>query len=274
MKKKLKLKWKIIFIIIFLILITFVSARFVGTKGLIITEEKIIDNIPKSFYGLKIVHFSDLHYGMSVNEDVLSNLVNNINKTKPDIVVFTGDLIDRDTTYTEEIKNIIIKYLSKIKSIYGNYYVNGNHDLVNNSFDLLMTSSNFKSLNNTSDIIYSSELDTIYIGGMSVKNYDITYLKELEDYDYKIFIMHYPDYMDKISQYNFDLVLSGHSHNGQVRLPFIGALVKPDNAKKYYEEYYKINNTNLYISGGIGNSKVNLRLFNMPSFNLYRIVDK
>lgn len=274
MKKKLKLKWKIIFIIIFLILITFVSARFVGTKGLIIREEKIIDNIPKSFYGLKIVHFSDLHYGMSVNEDVLSNLVNNINKTKPDIVVFTGDLIDRDTTYTEEIKNIIIKYLSKIKSIYGNYYVNGNHDLVNNSFDLLMTSSNFKSLNNTSDIIYSSELDTIYIGGMSVKNYDITYLKELEDYDYKIFIMHYPDYMDKISQYNFDLVLSGHSHNGQVRLPFIGALVKPDNAKKYYEEYYKINNTNLYISGGIGNSKVNLRLFNMPSFNLYRIVDK
>ena len=211
---------------------------------------------------------------MSVDESVLSNLVDNINDTKPDIVVFTGDLIDRNTTYTEEIKNIIIKYLSKIKSTYGNYYVNGNHDLVNDSFDLLMTSSNFKSLDNTYEVIYSNTLDSIFIGGMSVKNYNVDYLNDISDYDYKIFIMHYPDYIDKISNYDFDLVLAGHSHNGQVRLPFIGAIVKPTHAKEYYEKYYKVNDTNLYISGGIGNSVVNLRLFDKPSFNLYRIVDK
>ena len=82
------------------------------------------------------------------------------------------------------------------------------------------------------------------------------------------------DNIDNILKYNFNLVLAGHSHNGQVRFPYSNPLVKPDNAKKYYNEYYKISDTNLYISGGIGNSVLNFRLFNRPSFNLYRLVDK
>lgn len=273
MKRKLKLKWKIIFIIIILVLAFFLSARFIGTKGLFIREYKIVNKNIESFYGLKVVHFTDLHYGMSVDDKVLENFVNNINKTKPDIVVFTGDLIDRDTTCTSEVSDTLIKYLSKIKSTYGNYYVNGNHDLVNPSFDNIMENSNFTSLNNTFDTIYN-ETDNILISGMSVKNSDIKYLDDIKDNTYKIFLMHYPDNYDKISSYNFDLILSGHSHNGQVRIPFIGSVITPENAKIYKDEYYKIDNTDMYISGGIGNSVINLRLFNKPSFNLYRIVDK
>ena len=86
--------------------------------------------------------------------------------------------------------------------------------------------------------------------------------------------MHEPDFIDEIDYRKFDLVLAGHSHNGQVRLPFIGALVKPNYAKKYYDEYYKIKNTDLYISSGIGVSEVNFRLFNRPSFNLYRLTNR
>ena len=78
----------------------------------------------------------------------------------------------------------------------------------------------------------------------------------------------------KILKYNFNLIVSGHSHNGQVRLPVIGKIITPENAKKYYDPYYKIDNTHLYISGGIGNRTINLRFFNKPSFNLYRLVDK
>lgn len=276
-KRHLKLKWKIIFGILIFILLLFICLRFIGTKGLIIKEYKVVNkNIDTSFYGFKIVHFSDLHYGMSVDEKVLSNLVDKINKTKPDIVVFTGDLIDKKKNYTESDTKLITKYLSKIKSSYGNYYVNGDDDENINSFDSIMVNSNFKSLNNNYEVITSEKNKKILISGIST-NANIKIFNDIfkdDDYSYKIIMMHYPDNYDLISKYNFDLVLSGHSHNGQVRLPYIGALVKMNNSKKYYDPYYKINDTDMYISGGIGNSKVNLRLFNTPSFNLYRLVDK
>lgn len=276
-KRHLKLKWKIIFGILIFILLLFICLRFIGTKGLIIKEYKVVNkNIDTSFYGFKIVHFSDLHYGMSVDEKVLSNLVDKINKTKPDIVVFTGDLIDKKKNYTESDTKLLTKYLSKIKSSYGNYYVNGDGDENINSFDSIMVNSNFKSLNNNYEVITSEKNKKILISGIST-NANIKIFNDIfkdDDYSYKIIMMHYPDNYDLISKYNFDLVLSGHSHNGQVRLPYIGALVKMNNSKKYYDPYYKINDTDMYISGGIGNSKVNLRLFNTPSFNLYRLVDK
>lgn len=276
-KRHLKLKWKIIFGILIFILLLFICLRFIGTKGLIIKEYKVVNkNIDTSFYGFKIVHFSDLHYDMSVDEKVLSNLVDKINKTKPDIVVFTGDLIDKKKNYTESDTKLLTKYLSKIKSSYGNYYVNGDDDENINSFDSIMVNSNFKSLNNNYEVITSEKNKKILISGIST-NANIKIFNDIfkdDDYSYKIIMMHYPDNYDLISKYNFDLVLSGHSHNGQVRLPYIGALVKMNNSKKYYDPYYKINDTDMYISGGIGNSKVNLRLFNTPSFNLYRLVDK
>lgn len=276
-KRHLKLKWKIIFGILIFILLLFICLRFIGTKGLIIKEYKVVNkNIDASFYGFKIVHFSDLHYGMSVDEKVLSNLVDKINKTKPDIVVFTGDLIDKKKSYTESDTKLLTKYLSKIKSSYGNYYVNGDDDENINSFDSIMVNSNFKSLNNNYEVITSEKNEKMLISGIST-NANIKIFNDIfkdDDYKYKIIMMHYPDNYDLISKYNFDLVLSGHSHNGQVRLPYIGALAKKNNSKKYYDPYYKINDTDMYISGGIGNSKVNLRLFNTPSFNLYRLVDK
>ena len=250
-KRHLKLKWKIIFGILIFILLLFICLRFIGTKGLIIKEYKVVNkNIDTSFYGFKIVHFSDLHYGMSVDEKVLSNLVDKINKTKPDIVVFTGDLIDKKKNYTEGDTKLLTKYLSKIKSSYGNYYVNGDDDENINSFDSIMVNSNFKSLNNNYEVITSEKNKKILISGIST-NANIKIFNDIfkdDDYSYKIIMMHYPDNYDLISKYNFDLVLSGHSHNGQVRLPYIGALVKMNNSKKYYDPYYKINDTDMYIS--------------------------
>ena len=86
--------------------------------------------------------------------------------------------------------------------------------------------------------------------------------------------MHEPDYIDDIDYSKFDLVLAGHSHNGQVRIPFIGATILPDGAKKYYKEYYKLEDTKLYISSGIGTTILPIRLFNKPSYNFYRIIKK
>lgn len=275
-KVKLKLKWKIIFSVILAIILLLLYMRFIGTSGLSIREYKVKNSNLSSFYGLKIVHFTDLHYGMSVDDKKLTYLVETINKTKPDIVIFTGDLVDRHTKVTDEISKILIKNLSNIESTYGKYYVKGNHDKVNKSYDSIMTNSNFKSLTDY-DVIYSKDNKSLFIGGFNVDeslNNNTTEALNLNNYDYKIFALHYPDKVDEVIKYNFDLIVAGHSHNGQVRLPIIGPIITPDNAKKYYEPYYKINNTKLYISGGIGNSVLNFRLFDKPSFNLYRLVDK
>ena len=74
----------------------------------------------------------------------------------------------------------------------------------------------------------------------------------------------------KIKDKNIDLFLAGHSLNGQVRLPFIGSIYTPTGAKKYYDSKYKIDNTEIYISNGLGTSKIPYRLNNRPSINLYR----
>ena len=68
--------------------------------------------------------------------------------------------------------------------------------------------------------------------------------------------------------------MSGNSLNGQIRLPYMGALIKPDGSKNYYEEYYKLEDTNLYITGGIGTNNYPIRLFNHPSINFYRLRKK
>ncbi len=282
-KYKLKIKWKLLIIFIVLFTIIFAWARFVEPKRFIVKEYKIINNsLPDSFYGLKVVHFSDLHYGTTINKKELAIIVDKINLTKPDIVIFTGDLVDKNTEMTRSVENNIVNELKRIDSTYGNYFVSGNHDKYFSNFEKIMGNSNFMSLNDDYDIIYSSDFETIFIGGTHSevsKKPSITNIKDFFNTEenipnYKIFAMHIPDNIKYIKELNFDLVLSGHSHNGQIRLPFIGSVIRPQGAKKYHNEYYRINKTDLYISSGIGTSNLNLRLLNKPSFNLYRIVNK
>ena len=101
---------KKIFIFILIIIIISVSiifySHYIGTKGLIIKEFKITnDKLPDNFHGLKIVHFSDIYYGSTVKEKEISNLVKKINELKPDIIVFTGDLLNNNINLKEKDLN-------------------------------------------------------------------------------------------------------------------------------------------------------------------------
>ena len=98
------------------------------------------------------------------------------------------------------------------------------------------------------------------------------YFTNNEDINYKIILCHEPDYIDKIlKDYDVNLVLSGHSHNGQINIPYIKKFFLPKGSRKYYDNYYRVKDTDLYISSGIGVSRLNLRMFNKPSMNFYRI---
>ena len=272
----------------FILIIIVLYSRFLATRGLDVKEYKITNEIiADSFYGFKIVHISDIHYGRTVNKSELENLVNEINLLKPDIVVLTGDLIDKDTEMNETKSKEISDILSQINASVGSYAISGNHDKYFSQWENIIKDSGFKNINNTYELIYNKGYAPILLAGISSNcedNLNINekyapieeYINSSEEFNdiYKILLMHEPDFIDDINYSYFNLVLAGHSHNGQIRLPLIGATILPPNGKKYYNEYYKLNNTDLYVSSGVGTSTISFRLFNKPSINFYRLTNK
>jgi len=274
-KKKEKSKMKIIIIVILLLIaITFIYMRFIATSGFIIKEFNVTsEKLPKGFNGVKVIHLSDIHYA-SVGEAKLNKAVEEVNTMKPDIIVFTGDLYDEFSNLTEDMENKIINALSKLNAPLGKYAVSGNHDYKYDRFTDIITKSGFTYLENETKLIYYNDETPIEIIGYpdereAKPNYDI----ELSDF-FKIALIHEGDSWEHIKDKGIDLTLAGHSHGGQIRLPFIGCLIKVDGGKKYCEEHYTNNDSELYVNFGLGETEFKLRSFNKPSINMYRLYTK
>lgn len=274
-KKKEKSKMKIIIIVILLLIaITFIYMRFIATSGFIIKEFNVTsEKLPKGFNGVKVIHLSDIHYA-SVGEAKLNKAVEEVNTMKPDIIVFTGDLYDEFSNLTEDMENKIINALSKLNAPLGKYAVSGNHDYKYDRFTDIITKSGFTYLENETKLIYYNDETPIEIIGYPDEreanpNYDL----ELSDF-FKIALIHEGDSWEHIKDKGIDLTLAGHSHGGQIRLPFIGCLIKVDGGKKYCEEHYTNNDSELYVNFGLGETEFKLRSFNKPSINMYRLYTK
>ena len=264
-------------VIIFSILL---YSRFIGIKGLDTNEVAINTNILNSYDGLKIVHFSDLHYKKVITEKRVKELVKEINKIDADIVIFTGDLIDNDYKLNNKDINFLIEQLSSINSKYGSYAIIGDNDYSNEEVvNNIYIQSNFTLLKNSSTVIYNEDNEKIYIGGIDSYTKDkanISNLSGYNDISYKIMLVHEADYIDEILKVipDTNLILAGHSLNGSINVVGLKNVLLPKYATKYYKPYYKVNNTDIYISNGIGVDKVNFRLFNTPSINFYRFNTK
>lgn len=266
-------------IIVILIIISVISGlllymRFVSTAGLVIKEYGINDkSIPSEFDGFKIVHFSDLHYNTTHGKKELTKIVKKINNLRADIVVFTGDLLDDRIDITKKDKEDLSKLLNDIECKLFKYGISGNHDYLDDDIDEIFINGGFKYLRNEFEDIYLDGMDPIRIYGFpsSIKDVPDYTVYEGDKDIYSIVLIHEPDSLDEIIDFNPDLVFAGHSHGGQVRVPFFGALYTPVGSKKYYDEYYKVKNTEMFISSGIGTSRMKFRFMNKPSINLYRI---
>lgn len=278
--KRISIFFKIflIFLAIFMILILYM--HFIGTKGLMVREYKVESTkLPDSFHGFKIVQFSDLHYLTTIHKKEIKQIVNKINQLKPDIVVFTGDLVDYKKTATEQDIQDLVDSLNKIEVTTGLYAIKGNHDYENDYFEDVFQKTNFKILNNTYELIYYKGATPILLAGVGsiLENdcdVDLAFSYSEMDNLYTISLLHEPDVIDYINdKYPVDLALAGHSHNGQIRLPGIGAILKVEEGKRYPNEKYLLNNTKLYVSGGLGTSIYEFRLFNRPSINFYRLIE-
>ena len=261
-----------IFIPLFIIFtVSYTCLRYIGNIGIVVREYPVYsDDINEELNGLKIVQFSDIHYGKNSSIKDIKKLVNLINEINPDIVIFTGDLIDEEYIISNDDKESIMSEFNRITSNIGKYAIRGEEDF--DDFKDIFDNSNFTILEN--------KIEKIYIGKSTINliAVDDAYSKEeltLSDANYSIGVIHKPDLADQvIDDYEPNMIIAGHSHNGQVILPLIGPVIKKEGAKKYISSHYDIDGIPLYISGGLGNSYYPFRLLNHPSINLYRLRTK
>lgn len=268
MKEKSHIGIKILCFLLIIIVLIYLYGRYINTIEFKVKEVSITNkNLPSDYNGLKIAQFSDLHYGRTTDEATLKKLTKELNKLNADIIIFTGDLFDNKNISSKD-EELMTKYLKELKSKLFKFAVLGDYDEKNrNTIRSILEKSDFTILEDTSKLVYyDSQTPINFIGYQS----DIS---DLINTDYfNILLMHEPDNITKVD--NIDIAFAGHSLGGQIRIPFIGGIRKINGANTYIESYYKIKNTELYISNGIGTQDLSFRLFNAPSITLYRLYNK
>ena len=234
------------------------------------------EDIPSEFDNFRIVQISDLHnaeFGEN-NEKLLLML----KQADADIIAITGDMIDSRNTNVD----VAISFAQKAVNIAPVYYVNGNHESrVPEEYEKLkqgLTDAGVTILENSSaDITIGDEAITLIgindptfrmelVDDTMEQNIAHQLVNVIPDNDnYKVLLAHRPEYFDVYAG-KVDLVLSGHAHGGQFRIPFVGGLVAPGQGlfPEYYEGSHIKENTEMIVSRGIGNSIIPFRINNKP----------
>lgn len=240
--------------------------------------------LPESFSGYRIVHVSDLHNAEMGDDN--EKLLAMLREAEPDLIAITGDLIDSRNTDVE----IALRFAEKAVKIAPCYYVTGNHEARVSEYEelkadlmelgIVVLEGERIELEKNGEAIALLGVDdpsfrTDYLLGdaeseMKIKLQILT----SEDDAYTVLLSHRPELFDIYVESNVDLVLSGHAHGGQFRLPFIGGLVAPDQGffPKYDAGLYTCNSTNMIVSRGIGNSIMPFRFNNCPEVVLIELV--
>lgn len=257
-----------------------------GNMALMVSEITIIsDRLPSEFSGYRIAHISDLH-NTEFGEDN-ATLLQMLSECQPDIIVITGDLIDAQHTDVEAALSFVQESI-KVAPI---FYVTGNHEASCPQYDVLKAGLESAGVTVLEDEITYLERkgETIALLGLSDPNFSIrgdlfgevpamvsTKLKNMleQESSYSILLSHRPELFETYVACGVDLILSGHAHGGQFRLPFVGGLIAPDQGlfPKYDAGLYTDGNTNMIVSRGLGNSIIPIRFNNRPEIvliNLY-----
>ena len=213
-----------------------------------------------------------IHEKSSWNNDLLKDVVNAITKRNPDLILFTGDLLS-DEDLTPGNRKKLVKELKKLSTTLGKYAVLGESD--NDEALSILLDCGFTVLDDSNELIYNESNEPIMLVGLNTNNEVINYDKAFTNYNdatYTITMFHKPDYIDEFVEiYPVDLALAGHSHLGEIRIPYLLNLANKDYASKYINPYYEINNTKFYITSGLGTDTYDVRINARPSINFYRL---
>lgn len=284
MRLILKLIMRIAKVIVSIVLLIILSAVVFGTyitfieRNLLINKNYNINVGEKGDDTLRIVQFTDTQLGEYYTLNNLEKAVKKINKLDADIVVFTGDLIDNASIY-EDLFNVS-DVLKKIKAKIGKYAVYGNHDYGGSAiryYEDIMNEAGFTVLvNNSTSIEVNGQIVNIFGGDdalMGEHSVEET-MYGINEEQINLLLIHEPDLIDKYKEYPIDLALSGHSHGGQVYIPFYGPAKKNILSEKYNRGFFNIDNereTQFYVSTGLGNTKVPFRFLTIPEVAVFDI---
>lgn len=241
------------------------------------------EELPEMFDGYRIAQVSDLHNAEmgKDNEKLLTMLQN----AQPDIIVITGDLIDsRDTDLA-----VALRFAEQAIEIAPCYYVTGNHEARIPEYPKLKEGLTERGVFVLEDARLEIEQsgETIVLLGVDDPSFEVDYLSgdahtlmkdKLEalmnkDDGYTILLSHRPELFEIYADHGVNLVLSGHAHGGQFRLPFAGGLVAPNQGlfPEYDAGQYMDHNTCMIVSRGVGNSIIPIRFNNRPEVVLIEL---
>ena len=225
---------------------------------------------------LTIVQFSDTHFDNFYDLQQAEKIVTAINAANPDIVVFTGDLFDKANSYDNKDK--ISTYLAQINATYGKFAVWGNHDYGGGAeriFERVMEESGFQILRNEKIDLNLPNSKTLTIIGLDELLFgEPDYSLLSEGYtNPTLLLVHEPDAVLNIAEDSLPfLTLAGHSHGGQVRIPFFGSPVYTIYAQAYsYKNYQLSNQSYLYVNTGLGTTTLPIRFNVKPSITVFSV---
>ena len=220
-----------------------------------------IENLHEDFNGVKIVHLTDFHsFGFNEKEKRVIEIVNEIN---PNFVFITGDFVD---TKTKDFDSCARFWKELSKQYDGRIFgVLGNHDL--NSLEKSLEENDIVILNNENRKIFQGDGSAYLIGVNDPDTHRDNLGKAMlgaEENIPKILLAHSPDIIDDIGDKKIDLILVGHTHGGQVKIPFITPFWVPTEYHgKFASGLFEIDNTYMYVNKGIGMTALQMR-FNCP----------
>lgn len=248
-----------------------------------ITTYNIADNRIEN--ELKIIQISDFHNTKS--KPLTDNLVNEIKSQKPDIIVLTGDLIDSGKTDIDAA----INFIKKINKTAPVYFVTGNHEASITDYEELK-----EQLSENNVVILDNKIKTLKINGSEINLIGIddpkmvheSFVSDSEiiktelnniNYDknkFSILLSHRPEVFNVYKNEKIDLVLTGHAHGGQIRIPFVGGLVAPNQGlfPEYTNGAFYEDKTAMIVSRGIGNSILPFRINNRPELVVVKLSNK
>ena len=280
-----KRKRIIIVLSVFLAVVLAFSAWVIwSNKALELSSHTIkSDDLPEAFDGFRIAHVSDLH-NTQIGDDN-EKLLKMLEESDPHIIALTGDLIDSRNTDVQ----VALNFSEKALKIAPCYYVPGNHEARSSEYDklkkglldlgvvVLEDSSTELELNGERILIIGADdpsFDTDYLYSTEEKTMQ-SFLKDYKDRDsdFTLLLSHRPELLNVYAENNIDLVLSGHAHGGQIRLPFSGGLYAPNQGfmPEYDAGTYSKGDTTMIVSKGIGNSAFPLRFNNRPEVVLIEL---
>lgn len=242
-----------------------------------------LPRLPSRFDGLTIAHLSDFHFDPYFSVTPIQSAVRIVNDVKPDLAVLTGDFVTRPLVKTPSTVIDAVRQadacadlLRQVRTPLGMWAVLGNHDALTHALhvetalrhaEVQVLRNRAVPLERNGERIWLAGVDDVLAGGNDLERA----LRGIPAVDAVVLLVHEPDFADQVANYSVDLQLSGHSHGGQVRFPFVGAVYLPTLARKYPLGLRQVGRLQLYTNPGIGTLGIPVRWNCPPEVTLIRL---